>query len=162
MPAESRFEGLPHSLLHRIFSCGSLLLLDKMRCEQVCTGWRALLRCEQPETSRGVWFDSIAVQLGSDRHDKNVYVRMEPGMQAICTSAQDPWLSDAQASAMEWLAQRSIGFNKVKISLAENTGWQVAFVLLVLQDKSMAFPSGPDLSISTGIAQSRQSASTRV
>lgn len=60
---QSRFAELPDTLLSRIFSCKSLAITDKVRCEHVCSAWRALLRCSQVSLQQGVWAEVMPVHI---------------------------------------------------------------------------------------------------
>ena len=143
---KSCFAQLHHTLLHRMFSCNTLSLVDKVRSEHVCTAWRAYLSDSSSHSSYDVWGEHLIVHLLRD----GIHVAVPSLLREKVLSSPKNYLSGKQKSFVEWLAKRAAGFRKVYLHSIGDKGYRTVSLLLALYNSGRSNSFGPELFFNTG------------
>ena len=149
---KSYFADLDHTVLAQVFSLPALSLVDKLRCEQVCSSWRAILDCSICGQSKVLWADSLAVTFGSPQIDTDCRLRVHNSRwdpvrtyHDICLSGSVHLpLTERQRLFTQWLSKRQSGFNKLNFSFRE-ASHRVDSVLTELRNCYLQHPFTPNM-----------------
>ncbi len=150
---ESYFADLDHTVLAQVFSLPALSLVDKLRCEQVCSSWRAILDCSICGQSKVLWADSLNVEIGLQQTDTDfrLHVYTNSNWDPVRTyhkvhlsgSVHLP-LTERQRLFTQWLSKRQSGVNKLH-NFFTDASHRVDSVLTELHNCYLQHPFTPNL-----------------
>jgi len=146
---QSPFAGLHETLTARILASDTLSFEDKMHCEQVCLAWKSLLRCSEPDTSRGIWTKRVDFHI-SAQAVKDVSLVLDRQVPTMELESGNPRLTTRQQAGLDWLARRAAGISDLRIHALGNPKWTLAIVLLALQKWASTSAPGPGVRLFTG------------
>ena len=142
---------LPHDVLSRVFCSGHLSLLDKLRCQEVCTSWNGLLRTLQAPDNLNKLTVEMEVRIYRPTPSERTVLRLHeqpPVVEIKPTEQAGPCQS--YLACCQWLTLRSNLFGKLQLDASYPNAWQLQEVLTLLQAACLRSSSKLDLQLLAG------------
>ena len=134
---ESDFANLDHAILAQVLSALTLTLQDKVRCEQVCTAWQALLDCSSLQLSAVLWRRTLLVSITSANQGGDI--SEEHGLILLSGRGQAAF-SRQQLTFVTWLAKRIRGFSQLRLHYTGSATHRLYSIMSELYEQYLQAP----------------------
>lgn len=150
---------LPAAVLNEIFRLVSFQ--NKLRCEQVCRGWRKLLKCSAadgaglcPSWTPGVWGTELCINHMTTIRDQ-FRIKIDASSNSLVSltlttharADRENW-----EQLLTWLAEHAAGFLKVHLFTESiyDCPWLFARIVFALGAAGMSAPSAFEVHLDAG------------